>query len=211
VTGMNLAKTVRSMLSGDERPVCADLFRCSARCLDALASKDLLKVLQRVGGRRNEWKGHGGIESERETEQRLELLQSELASIFTPITLAFEDLILIRPKSMQYDGQVYEVVAEELTGPAIPFRESTRQAVRPLKSGGLFLLERDGRDGLELLPFVRMRAGAPADTACYFYSRLGEEGARFVSYHQAQDSEVVEQDLAITQLINDLTGTRSSS
>ena len=205
-TGMNLAKTVRRMLS-EERPLCLDLFRCSAVSLDALASKDLLTVLQRVGGRRNEWKGHGGIESDRETVLRLDSLQSELTSIFTPLTLAFEDLVLIRPKSMQYDGQVYEVVAEELTGPVVPFRESTRQVVRPLKSGGLILLERGGRDGLELLPFIRMRAGAPADTACYFYSRLGTDGARFVSYHQAQDSEVVEHDVAIAELVNDLMGT----
>jgi hypothetical protein len=138
---------------------------------------------------------------------RLDSLQSELTNIFTPLTLAFEDLVLIRPKSMQYDGQVYELVAEELTGPNVPFRESTREVVRPLKSGGLILLERAGRDGLELLPFTRMRAGAAADTACYFYSRLGKEGARFVSYHQAQDSEVVESDLAITELVNDLMGT----
>lgn len=205
VTGMNLAKTIRRMLS-DERILCLDLFRCSGTWLDAMASKDLLGVLQRVGERRNEWKGHGGIESDRETDQRLKRLQSELTAMFTPLTLAFEDLTLIRPKSLQYDGQMYDVVAEELTGPAVPFRETTRQTVRPLKSGGLFLLERDGRDGLELLPFVRMRVGAPADTACYFYSRFGKDGARFVSYHQAQDSEVVEHDLALAALLDDLTG-----
>ena len=207
VIGMNLAKTVRTMLSDETgRQLCLDLFRCSGTCLNGLTNKDLFSVLQRVGGRRNEWKGHGGIESDRETEQRLDLLQSELTNIFTPMMLAFEDLVLIRPRSMQYDGQVYEVVAEELTGPAIPFRETTRQVVTPLKSGGLFLIERDGRDGLALLPFVQMRAGAPADTACYFYSRLGKEGARFVSYHQAQDSEMVDHDVAITELVNDLMG-----
>ena len=146
------------------------------------------------------------IETHRETKQRSDVLQSELTNVFTSIVIAFEDLVLIRPKSMQYDGQVYEVVAEELTGAAIPFREATRQVLTPLRSGGLFLIERDGRDALELLPFVRMRAGAPADTACYFYSRLVKEGARFVSYHQAHDSAVVEPDLAITELVNDLMG-----
>jgi len=51
-----------------------------------------------------------------------------------------------------------------------------------------------------------MRAGTPAATACYFYSRLGREGARFVSYHQAQDSEFVENNVALEALVEDLTG-----
>ena len=106
---------------------------------------------------------------------------------------------------------MYDVVTEELTGPLVPFRETTHRVIRPLKSGGLFLLERNGRDGLELLPFVRMRSGAPADTACYFYSRLDGEDARFVSYHQAQHSELVEQDIVLTALVNDLTGSDSNA
>jgi hypothetical protein len=43
-----------------------------------------------------------------------------------------------------------------------------------------------------------MRAGTPAATACYFYSRLGKDGARFVSYHQARESEVTEQDRVLS-------------
>ena len=210
VAGSNLAKTIRTMLS-DERAVCLDLFRCSGNWLDAMAGKDLVAVLQRVVDRRNEWMGHGGIESDREATQRLSSLQAELTSVFTPLTLAFEDLTLIRPKGLQYDGQTYEVVAEELTGMAVPFRETVWQTVVPLKSGALFLLERDGHDGLELLPFVRMHAGTPADTACYFYSRLGKDGARFVSYHQAEDSAVVEVDAALATLVNDLAGSPTST
>ena len=61
-------------------------------------------------------------------------------------------------------------------------------------------------DGLELLPFIRIRVGAPAETACYFYNRLGSEGARFVSYHQAQTSEFVDHDSAISTLVTELTG-----
>ena len=205
VTGMNLAKTVRRMLS-DERLVCLDLFRCSGNWLDAMASKDLFAVVQRVGELRNAWKGHGGIESDQETAQRLERLQSELTALLTPLTLAFEDLTLVRPKTMQYDGQVYSVVAEDLIGSAVPFREATFQTITPMKTGGLYILEREGRDGLRLLPFVRMRAGIPAATACYFYSRLGKDGARFVSYHQALESELTEQDRDLSALVDELSG-----
>jgi N-6 DNA Methylase len=206
VTGMNLAKTVRRMLSDEERLVCLDLFRCSGTWLDAMASKDLFAVVQRVGELRNAWKGHGGIESDQETAQRLERLQSELTALLTPLTLAFEDLTLVRPKTMQYDGQVYSVVAEDLIGSAVPFRETTFQTITPMKTGGLYILEREGRDGLRLLPFVRMRAGIPAATACYFYSRLGKDGARFVSYHQALESELTEQDRDLSALVDELSG-----
>ncbi len=206
VTGMNLAKTVRRMLSDGERLVCLDLFRCSGGWLDAMASKDLFAVVQRVGELRNAWKGHGGIESDQETAQRLERLQSELTALFNPLTLAFEDLTLVRPKTMEYDGQLYSVVAEDLIGSAVPFRETTFHTLTPMRTGALYVLEREGRDSLKLLPFVRMRAGTPAATACYFYSRLGKDGARFVSYHQAQESELTEQDVDLSALVDELSG-----
>lgn len=87
----------------------------------------------------------------------------------------------------------------------MPFKEIVRQTVRPLRTGSLCLIERNSRDGLELLPFVGMQAGSPAATACYFYSRLVKAGARFVSYHQAQESEMVDEDLALVALVRDLT------
>jgi hypothetical protein len=209
LTGTKLAQAARHMLKGKQRPLCLDVFRCTGSWLDAMASNELFTVIAHVGELRNAWQGHGGIESDSEAEQRLDRLRSELTAVFTPLTTAFEDLTLIRPKTMKFDGQLYDVVAEELVGHAVPFRETAWQAIRPLKTGALFLLERHGRDGLELLPFVRMRVGTPATTACYFYSRLATGGARFVSYHQAQDSEVVEEDLALVALVNDLTGSGS--
>ena len=171
-----------------------------------MASKDLFAVVQRVGELRNAWKGHGGIESDQETALRLERLQSELTALFNPLTLAFEDLTLVRPNTMEYDGQVYSVVAEDLIGSAVPFRQTTFRTLTPMRTGALYVLEREGRDSLKLLPFVRMRAGTPAATACYFYSRLGKDGARFVSYHQAQESDWTEPDSDLSALVAELSG-----
>ena len=78
-----------------------------------------------------------------------------------------------------------------------------------MRTGSLYILQRDNRDGLELLPFVRMRGSTPAATACYFYSRLANKGARFVSYHQAQESELTEQDEALLRLVDELSGPNS--
>lgn len=207
VAGRNLAKTVRSMLSDERRrSSCLDVFRCSGSWLEPMASKDIFAVLERVNELRNQWKGHGGIESDRETALRLERLEAELTGVFNPLTRAFEDLLLIRPKSFQFDGQVYDLIAEDLIGHGVPFRETKRRVVRPLKSGALYILERDGVDGLELLPFVRMKSGPPAATACYFYSRLGKDGVRFVSYHQAEESEMTEVDAELAALVTELSG-----
>jgi len=206
VTGGNLAKTVRRMLSGPERDTCLDLFRCSGAWLEAMVSKELLAALGRAHELRNAWKGHGGIETDVEMQQRLARLQAELASLLGPLTQAFNELSLVRPHTLRYDGQLFDVVAEDLVGAAVPFREKVVQTVVPMRAGELYVLEQDARQGLELLPFVRMRAGTPAATACYFYNRLRKEGARFVSYHQAQESEVTEQDHSLAALVDELTG-----
>lgn len=182
VIGTNLAKAVRQMLSEDQRLLCRDLFRCSGDWLDAMAGKELFGALEQVSGRRNAWKAHGGIESDVEMMHRLDRLQSDLTSLFTPLTWAFEDLTLIRPKSLQYDGQLYEVEGEELVGPTVPFRETTRQVVRPMRRDALFLLERDARDGLELLPFIQMRVGTlrrlPRATSTVGSAKRGPDSSR---------------------------------
>jgi hypothetical protein len=205
--GAHLAKTVRRMLSSEDRTLCLDLYRCSGRWLDAVASKELFGVLGRVVELRNAWKGHGGVESETETLQRLDRLQSELTALFTPLTVAFEELSLVRPKTFEYDGEVYTVVVDDLAGSLVPFRETTLRVLSPMKTGALYLLENDGSEGLEILPFLRMQPGPPAATACYFYSRVGAQGARFVSYHQAQESEIIDPDPALLALVEELAGT----
>lgn len=204
VSGSQFAKAVRRMLSGEERALCLGLFKCSGTWIDAMVSKDLFTVLQRVNELRNAWKAHGGIETDEETLLRLERLQTELTAIFGPLTLAFEDVTLVRPRTLQFDGEIYAVVGDDLVGAIVPFKESTRMAISPMRTGRLYLAEIDGRDGLELLPFVRMRPGPPAATACYFYSRMGTDGARFVSYHQAQASEMTELDADLAALVEEL-------
>jgi len=206
VTGRTLSKSVRRLLASDRRRNCLDAFGCSGGWLDGMAGKELFNVLERTGELRNAWKGHGGVESDAEAGRRLERLQLELTALLLPLSDAFNDLILVRPKTLAFDGEVYEVLADELIGTAVPFREAVHLVSTPLRSGSLVLLERGARNGLALLPFVRMRVGEPAATACYFYNRLNTDGARFVSFHQALDSEVVEEDSALRELVDELAG-----
>jgi hypothetical protein len=117
---------------------------------------------------------------------------------------AFEDLILVHPKSLRYDGQLYAAVVEDLSGAALPLQETTVTVPDPMRTGSLYVMDRDKRDALELLPFVRMKTGTPAATACYFYSRVVGPEVRFVSYHQALESELKERDDTLLALVADL-------
>ena len=124
--------------------------------------------------------------------------------MFPILTRMFEDFLLIRPSKSEFNREVHRTDVEELQGFATPFRETTVDMIRTLVSNSLYLQERGGSDALELIPLVRMRAGAPAENARYFYSRMGDDGARFVSYHQTRESEMTEPDAELTELIREL-------
>jgi hypothetical protein len=205
-SGAVLAKVVRRLNSGDEydQSLSRNLFRFSRDWIDSLCNKEIFATLERVTELRNAWKGHGGIGDEYEIAQRHERLQAELVSILSPISRVFENVALIRPKSFEFDGEIYKVVVEQLMDAAVPFREASVEVISPMVTGSLYLHESESRIGLEILPFVRMRAGVPVPNACYFYSRLGADGAHFVSYHQVKDAEITEEDPILEALIHEL-------
>ena len=205
-SGSSLAKSVRKLLSGDaeQAGMCRSLFGISGDWIESLSSKELFVALDRVIDLRNSWKAHGGIADDREAAQRLERLQSELTLLLGPLSRVFESVSLIRPRSFGFDGEVFEGVAEELMDAAVPFREISIKVTKPLVSGSLYLHERESRGALEVLPLVQMRAGPPSPTACYFYNRLDADGARFVSFHQVADAEIMDLDPNLSSLIHEL-------
>jgi hypothetical protein len=203
--GSDLAKDVRRM-QAEGAPGPQALFKSSASTVEAITNKELFKTLDTVRELRNAWKGHGGLISDAENSEHLARLQAELVALTLPLSRAFEDVKLVRPLRLQFDGTGYEVALENLIGPSVPFREESRQTVQPLKTGALYLLHNDAVDALELLPLVRMKAGPASANACYFYSRLDGNEARFVSYHHTVASELTEADPPLVALIRELSG-----
>ena len=205
-SGAALAKAVRRLSSGneDDQALSRNLFQFSGDWIDSLCNKQLFAALERVTELRNSWKGHGGVGDDAETAQRHERLQTELTAILSPLSQVFENVSLIRPRSFKFDGEIYNVIVEQVMDAAVPFREKSVEVISPMVTGSLYLHERESRIGLEILPFVRMRAGVPAPNACYFYSRLEGDGAHFVSYHQVKDTEITETDPMLEALIHEL-------
>lgn len=204
--GKALASTIRQKLQDPtQRLIYLNLFKCSGNWLELLANKELFQILDRITQLRNNWKGHGGVESDRENKEHYRHLRQELINLFTPLSHAFEQVMLLAPKSMQCeDGQVFKVLVDKLSGANIPFQETTLQ-LRSLvnTNSNLYLIETHASQALELLPFVKIEYNSP-EIACYFYSQLKPKSVRFISYHQASQSEIQLIDPKVTSLIGEL-------
>jgi SAM-dependent methyltransferase len=196
VIGARLAKSVRRMLSeakDGSRDVCLKLFGNPAlEFLDMLANKRLYdEVLSSVLRRRNDWRAHGGIQSDQQLRDTLRLLEAELLRLREIVSDWYTASQLIRPGYASYREGIYSYDAEFLMGRSYPFRHIHVQTSLPMESGSLHLLARDQLTPVQLLPFLRL-AGSPSEVhhACYFYNRLDQKGARYVSYHFEQEPEL---------------------
>jgi hypothetical protein len=117
---------------------------------------------------------------------------------------------LVQPGESAYDGGIYRYRrARRLTGATAIFNELEISSVLPMKSDGLFFIDR--RDpvetAIELLPLVHLGASPETEeTACFFFNAVSGSGeCRFVSYHFAAEAEIPLSDAALNGLINDLT------
>jgi hypothetical protein len=108
------------MLSTDQRNLCLELYRVSASdFINALTSKDLYASLKAVNQYRNDWKGHGGVASEKEQLRRLDLLQRELTRVREIFTDSFEQSELIAPGKSEYAQGIFHYTANSLRGSRI--------------------------------------------------------------------------------------------
>ena len=58
----------------------------------------------------------------------------------------------------------------------------------------LYLSKKDSQRALQLLPLIQVGASPKsAKNACYFFSRLERDGARFISYHFTDRPELTGQ------------------
>ena len=71
------------------------------------------------------------------------------------------------------------------------FLRETRSMSEWLDVERLYLTSRDSGRALLLLPLIRVGPSpGSAKNACYFFTRLEKDGARFVSYHFVDQPEV---------------------
>jgi hypothetical protein len=207
VIGARLAKSARTLLSdGANRAQLLRLFRCErTELVEGISSKDLFALFERTLGYRNDWEGHGGIESAREAERRLKILRDELASFREILATAFEFTDLLQPMEAVFSGGTFRHRALRLSGTRPIFRQVTVETVQPMDATKTYLLERGQLNPIALLPFVRMLPSPQTENnACYFFSRIEHGGVRFVSYHFEHEAEVVMPDVGVSEVLRKL-------
>ena len=185
----NLSKAIRAYLAeNDKKEYCKNLFgNPSEAFLSMITSKGIVNVLFDVANLRNKWKGHGGITSEEENNQRVLTLEQQLNEFRKYIADAFEDTRVLSPTTSSFEDGIFTFNAKELIGARTPFNEITIKSLIPLDRKKLYLSNSQQTKPLELLPFIKF---IEASDAIYFYTSIESKDVRWVSYHFDKEAEL---------------------
>ena len=185
----SLSKAIRAYLAeSDKKDYCKNLFgNPSEAFLSMITSKGIVNVLLDVANLRNKWKGHGGITSEEEDNQRVLTLEQQLNEFRKYIADAFEDTRVLSPTTSVFEDGIYTYNAKELIGARTPFNEISIKSLIPLDRKKLYLSNSQQTKPLQLLPFIKF---IEASDAIYFYTSIESKDVRWVSYHFDKEAEL---------------------
>ena len=211
-----LGKQTRQLLSENgkkaddaknDRAVCAAIFSDPSLALPkALGRKELAGIISTTNKMRNDWGGHGGVVGQEEAQLRNEQLFSEVQKLREVIADTWAETQLIRALLCRPRGGVFENEVALLMGSNSEFLKETRPMATWLDVDRLYLSRKDSGQALRLLPLVQVGPSPQsAKNACYFFSRLERDGARFVSYHFTDKPELTGHFDEATAAIKDLT------
>jgi hypothetical protein len=186
-----LGKQTRELLK-DNRALCAELFaNGSLELPDALSHTELGLILSMTNKMRNDWSGHGGVVGHDEAQLRNERLVGEVQKLRDVLADTWSITQLIRALHTVNRHGVFENEIAVLMGSNSEFLKETRPMAISMDVERIYLSTRRGTQALRLLPLVQIGASPQsAKNACYFFSRLEADGARFVSYHYADKPEL---------------------
>lgn len=188
----NLSKAIRTFLSENEKKeYCINLFgNPSEAFLSMITSKGIVNVLFEVANLRNKWKGHGGITSEEENNQRVLILEQQLNELRKYIADAFEDIkIISSAKDAQLEDGVWSYTARNLFCAKSPFREIQITTRLGLEKKKLYLINSEFSNPIPLLPFIKYEE---LNHAIYFYTSIESKYVRWVSYHFDKEAELTQ-------------------
>lgn len=169
----------------DGRSLCAEIFADPSLVLPGIfVRKELASVISTTNKMRNDWSGHGGVVGQEEAKIRNELLISELQKLREVIGDAWREIKMIRVVRGDLHRGLWENEVALLMGSNSEFLKETRSMSMPLEREDLYLVGNNEGQALRLLPFIKVDSSPQsAKNACYFFSRLEKDSARFVSYH----------------------------
>lgn len=188
----------------NDRALCGDIFADHSLSLPvALSRKELADILATTNKMRNNWSGHGGVVSQEESQLRNQQLLVEVEKLREVMADTWVETQMIyalhcRPRRGQFENEV-----AILSGSNSEFLKETCPMATWLDVERLYLSKKDTGRALKLLPLVQVGPSPQsAKNACYFFSRLEREGARFVSYHFTEKPELTGNFTDVTDTIN---------
>ncbi|MFV5936941.1 hypothetical protein ACLIJS_02550 [Mammaliicoccus sciuri] len=205
VIGRNMSKKLRNFMN-DEPEHCLNLFKHRRKdLLNIISSKEIYNILEFTKKCRNDWRGHGGVESIEKAKERLNLLERELQNLRSFIGDVFDEYHLIQPGQGYFTEELFNCNCHILQGTRNTFIEKDYKFIKGLDVKYLYLYEEGNYEALKLLPFIKMMPSPNTQVnACYFYNRIDKDGVRMVSYYFDQDADVIIDDDGIPNLLETL-------
>lgn len=191
----------------NDRALCADMFADPSLSLPtALSRKELAAIFSATNKMRNDWGGHGGVVGQEESEWRNQQLLAELQKLREATADTWAETQMIYALHCIPRRGVFENEVAVLMGSNTEFLKETRPMATWLDVERLYLSRKDTGKALLLLPLIQVGpAPQSAKNACYFFSRLERDGARFISYHYTDKPELTGQFADATEAIKLLT------
>ena len=176
----------------NDRAICASIFADSSLKLPSLlCSKDIAVVLGATNKMRNDWSGHGGVLGQEDAKLRNEQLLGQVEKLRQAMSDVWDRSLIVNALHCRPRKGVFENEIAMLKGSNSEFLKESRAMSNWLDVDSLYIISGEQSGALKLLPLVRVSASpGTAKNACYFFNRTEREGARFVSYHFAGQSEL---------------------
>jgi hypothetical protein len=201
-----LGKQTRELLK-DNRALCVEIFADASLELPSTLSRlELGGIISATNKMRNDWGGHGGVVGQEEAQLRNEQLVGEVHKLREVMADTWAEEQLIRALHTVHRRGVLENEVAVLMGSNSEFLKETRPMAISMDVERIYLSSRGAVQALKLLPLVQIGPSPQsAKNACYFFSRLERDGARFISYHYADKPELKGQFDDATEAIRFLT------
>lgn len=180
--------------------------------LEMISHKKLLQVLQAANKIRNDNLGHAGAIGEdaaRQIHEELLDLVYQLRGVFGRRWNRYE---LLQPGMLRYKAGTYYITCKRIMGTrSSPFEEREYESIMPLETDCLYLFDSMSRTGLKLQPFVEVIPSPERQAvACFIFNRVDKDGARWVSYHFDQESEITHPSSGVLSALSRLNRISSS-
>lgn len=196
----NLASSARKCFNHKEQDV-RELTQCvfgypSKVQFENITNSSITSILKSVNEKRNNWKGHGGITSDKIHKERIGELELNLSQIKEYLINAFDTCLFHVAGRMVLKDGIYKVQTSLLKGSNSIFKEETIEVTSGLEEGSQYFIHTNQNKAIRLLPLVRLMSSPnSAQNACYYYNKMEGDSVRLVSYHfENKSDETIEAD-----------------